>query len=280
MSSSSQARTPKETRGFPEPQAHPFDCRSAPRVAVSMTGSILLAGSPGWLPCRLRDIGTGGACLETMAPFALADLRRIRIDLPGAPLEASAIGRWQQSVDLEQAMLTGVQFDALERCAASRLRDLVHDRVRELADFISDRSDFTNLGLDEAVDLALFSRLRNAEAGRYLYRDGSPETQCDSVFLVVEGTVAMETTIRSRRVSVCRVEPGGVFGGISLLAPVEQPLSAVACAPVMLLELDRGSYQYIERAKPLVARRVSEVVIAQHVAQLRACIDHLVARLD
>jgi len=136
-----------------------------------------------------------------------------------------------------------------------------------------------DFGLDEAMDLALVSRYRTAVAGRYLYLGGSQAAD-DSVFLVSQGAVAIEAEVHGLRVQVGRVESGQVFGGISLLAPALKPyLSAMASRDVILLEIDQSSYDYLRRAKPVVAARLANAIVEQHVRQLQDCVERVVLRL-
>jgi len=250
-----------------------------PRVATWVPGRLKLSG-PGWIDCVLRDVGTGGACIETSSPIGTADIRWLEMDLPGGALKLSVEGKWQREAGPEQAILTGVCFADPEPETLQRIEDFVHERLLGLVRLLQGCPALSDLGLDEAMDLALVSRYRTATAGRYLYVGGS-ESSDDSVFAVSRGSISIEADIHGLRVPVGRVETGEIFGGISLLAPALKPyLSAVAARDAILLEIDRSSYDYLRRAKPIVAARLANAVVDRHVRQLHECIERVVQRLS
>jgi CRP-like cAMP-binding protein len=247
-------------------------------VAVWIPGQLKLSG-PGDIECRLRDIGTGGACIQTSSPIGVGDLRWLQVELPDGVVRLPVSGKWQKEAGPEQAILTGVAFEEIAAADAQRIEDFVHERLIGLSRQFQNCPELPEIGLDEAMDLALVSRYRTASAGRYLFLEGSNALD-DSVFLVVGGAVAIEVEIHGLRFSVDRVERGSVFGGISLLAPSLKPsLSAMASRDVTLLEVDRESYAYLRRAKPVVANRLHRAIVEQHVSQLQECIARVVQRL-
>lgn len=259
---------------------HPLEQRSAPRVATWLPAQVKLGGG-GWISCHLRDVGTGGACLQTDSPLGVSDLRWLQIELPQRSLKMAIVGRWQREAGPEQAIITGVEFDSPEREQQEQLETFVHERLLGLVRFIQRCPDLSDFSLDEAMDVALVSRLRAAKAGRYLLRGGPEGTADDSVYLVSEGSITLEAEVHKLRFPVGTIERGGVFGGISLLAPGVKPhLAAVAGRELMMLEVDRSSYEYLQRAKPVIAARLANVIVSRHVAQLSDCIERVVARLS
>lgn len=254
---------------------HPLERRSIPRIAACLSGAIAIGDPPGWIPCTLRDIGSGGACIQTPSPIALVELHRLRVDLPSGPLEARVSGRWQRNADPERAIFTGVRFETLNSELARQIEEFMQQRSHELVRFLVEHSDFADLSLDEAMALALCSRLRGSGSSRYMVLAGPLNQSDDSMFIVLEGVVVIETRIRSVRLEVRRVERGGVFGGIAMLAPVKPFFSAVAGKNALMLELEAYSFEYLERSKPLFARRIAEVVISRYVNQLSDCIEEV-----
>ncbi|MCL4684647.1 cyclic nucleotide-binding domain-containing protein [Myxococcota bacterium] len=253
----------------------PFELRSAPRVACNAAGELRLGGM-GTLACRLRDVGTGGICIQTPSPFALSSLRSVTIHLPGESLTLDIEGCWQREASLERAIFTGLRFSRPTASDRERMRKFVEQAAQELTDFLQNRSELRDLGLDEALDVALASRLREAPPGTFICREGHPRPGDDSLFVVMRGTVTLAATgDREHELEVERVSPGGVFGGIPLIADVPSPVSAVAVSDVILLELDRAVFRYLERAKPLVAHRLARTIAARQVLQFRALVSRL-----
>lgn len=253
-------------------QESPFELRSAPRVACSVMGELQLGGM-GKIPCRLRDVGTGGVCVQTPSPFALSSLRSVTMHLAGELLTLDVEGCWQREATLERAIFTGLRFARPAAVDRERMRKFVEQAAQELTDFLQNRSDLRDLGLDEALDVALASRLREAPTGTFICREGHPRAGDDSLFAVMRGTVTLAATgDRENEIEVDRVTAGSVFGGVPLIADVPSPVSAVAASDVTLLELDRSAFRYLERAKPLVAHRLARSIAAQQVTQFRALV--------
>lgn len=255
--------------------ASPFEMRSSPRVAASLPAKLEL--DRGSLGCRLRDIGTGGVCVQTDSPFAMASLRRVAVELPDGPLVLEAEGCWQRETALERAVLTGVRFSRVEDADTIRLRKFIEQCVGDLVGFLQGRSELADLSLDEAIDVALASRLREARTGTYVLRaappdDGRGAPPPDSLFLVVRGSVTLLMGDRlGAGATLESARAGALFGGSALAAGVPSPFSAIADSDVTLLELDRSALDYLERAKPLVARRLSRAVarrLLRHVGTL------------
>jgi CRP-like cAMP-binding protein len=230
----------------------------------------------GTLACRLRDIGTGGVCVQTPSPFALSSLRSVTIHLPSESLTLDIEGCWQREASLERAIFTGLRFSRPTTSDRERMRKFVEQAAQELTDFLQNRSDLRELGLDEALDVALASRLREAPPGAFISREGHPRPGDDSLFALMRGSVTLAATgDREHEIEVERVTPGGVFGGIPLIADAPSPVSAVAESDVTLLELDRSAFRYLERAKPLVAHRLARAIAGRQVLQFRALLMRL-----
>jgi CRP-like cAMP-binding protein len=255
---------------------NPMEMRSTPRVATSVPARLAIASLPGLLDCRLRDIGTGGACLQTLSPFPLEPLRRISLQLGQASLTLDVEGCWQRETLLERAVLTGVKFLHVSPDDLKRIREFVQESANKLTTFFQERSELGVLDLDELIDIVLLSRLREAQPGTYIFHEGKQQLGQDSIYVIVSGKVVLEAAgARQHELELEFIREGGIFGGLPLIADVPPPLSAVASSDVSLLEIDRNAFRYLERAKPSVAHRISRVVIAKSVGHLRSLIDRL-----
>ena len=267
-----QANRPLEERT-------PLEMRSAPRVATSVSAEIRLAGQSGTIACRLRDIGTGGVCVQTPSPFSYKSLCGVIIQLPGAPLSVDVEGTWQRDATLEHAILTGARFVRVGQDDALRIRKFVEQSAAELTEFLQSRSRLENLDLDEALDIALSSRLREAAAGTWISTEGGTRQGEDSFFLVLKGVVVVVATVgREGDTEVERVTAGGYFGGVPLISGAPPPLSSVAQSDVTMLELDRNAFSFLERAKPFVSRRLTRAIVEGQTGHLRSLVAHLAQR--
>lgn len=113
----------------PDP-ASPFELRAAPRVACSVMGELQFGGM-GRIACRLRDVCTGGVCVQTRSPFALSSLRSVTMHLPGAPLTLEVEGCWQREVTRERAIFTGLRFARPAAEDRERMRQFVEQATCE-----------------------------------------------------------------------------------------------------------------------------------------------------
>ncbi len=245
-----------------EPEAH-----ATPRMAACVPVRLHLEGLPGPLAARSRDIGTGGVCVETGSPFALSSVERIVLDLPTGKMAFAAKGSWQRAPIVGDGLLTGVQFISPNPEEIHLLWDFVQVQAKERARFLHEGSELGTLSLDDALEIALRTRVRQVPAGRWIYRQGSAGE--DSVFMVLSGTVAFE--IPSRRDPPIRLKPigvGGVFGGLPLLAEISHAESALAETDTQLLEIPRYTFRHFERTKPLLARCVTRALIRRQASHL------------
>ncbi len=255
-----------------EPEAH-----ATPRMAACVPVRLHLEGLPGPLAARSRDIGTGGVCVETGSPFALSSVERIVLDLPTGKMAFAAKGSWQRAPFVGDGLLTGIQFVSPKPEAIHRLWDFVQVQAKECARFLHEGSELGTLSLDDALEIALRTRVRQVPAGRWIYRQGSAGE--DSVFMVLSGTVAFE--MRSRRDPPIRLKPigvGGAFGGLPLLAEISHPESALAETDTQLLEIARYTFRYLERTKPLLARCVTRALIRRQTSHLTELAERVVDR--
>jgi CRP-like cAMP-binding protein len=263
----------------PIEERNPMEMRSSPRVAASVPAEIRLAGQAGTIRCQLRDVGTGGVCVQTDSPISYKALSSVTIHLPGSPLTVDVEGTWQREATLERAILTGARFLNIGRDDAQRIRKFVEQSAGELIEFLQNRSQLRNLELDEALDLALSSRLREASAGTWICTEGSTRPGEDSLFIVMKGVVALAATVaREGDTEIERVGVGGAFGGVPLISDEGPPFSSIAVSDATLLELDRNAFSFLERAKPYAARRLGRAIVGRQVGHLRALVSRLERR--
>jgi CRP-like cAMP-binding protein len=241
-----------------------------------MPVQLFCVGLPCALEARSSDLGPGGVCVDTPSPFDLSSLRRVSIELPDGLFQTKAVGRWQREEVGRPGQQSGIEFQELEREEVERLWRFVHQRAGELASFLRDRSTIGPMELDEALDLALFTRVAEYPAGNWIHRQGPVEPVCESAFVVYDGSVVLEASTRSgRTVHVARVEAGEVFGALPIVGGISHITSAVADRDAILLEIDAATYRFLQAEKPQTARLVTEALVRAQAAHLSSLIERL-----
>lgn len=239
----------------------PHEVRADPRVGVDLPVEVHSADLPAPLLGRSRDLSVGGVCVATPSPFACKSVRRVVLRLPDRSLALEAEGRWQREVAGDDIVLTGLSFVDPDDSVVEYLWDVVLDRGKELARFLYARTDVSNLGLEEAMGIAQATRVQHVPAGRWLYTQGRPGPEADSIYVVLEGRVVLQVRVRDAVEKVFdTVGPGGLFGGAGVVGGEPPSESAVAETNLRLLEIDARSYQYLLAAKPWLALRLAQLV--------------------
>jgi len=234
-----------------------LDPRLGPRVAAYIPIHIQLSDRSAPLLARSRDIGTGGVCVATSEHFPFQDIESVSIEFPRGPLSTSARGCWQRRVEDEHAVLSGIQFLQCPIDVRSALAEMVQRRAHELACFLEESEALPGLDLEDRLELARFSRLRQLPAGRVVYR--ASERGSESLFVVFRGSVAIEAGSRMRMDRI--VPQGQSFGGRALLADLPSIETCTAREDTQLLEIDVYAYHFLEVARPVLARRVLRAIL-------------------
>lgn len=251
----------------PEPRL--VERRLTPRVAARFAVKLDCAGLPGELKVRSTDVGPKGICVETPSPFAIDSLRSVVLELPDVTLQLRAEARWQRENAASTAHLTGIRLLDLEPEATEKLWAFVHHRAGELAAFLRDRADSMADEMDEALDLAMFTRVAEFPVGHMIHSQGTQGERGDSAFIVYSGRVIVEAARGAARpLMLERVEPGGLFGGLPMVAGVAHVSSAVTDTEVVALEIDSLTYQHLMMCRPWAAHRISAAILRRQAAHL------------
>ncbi len=252
------------------------EIRSSGRVGTDLPVDLHVSELPAPLPARSRDLGVGGVCIATASPFALKSVRRVVIGLPSGPLTLDAEGRWQVDASGDDVVLSGLAFSNAPPEAIEVLSSFVLDNVAELARFLCGQSELRDFGLEEILGLAQITRFTDVPAGRFLYRQGTAQPREDSIYIVASGTICLQARARNaREVTLARLSPGQVLGGMPLLAESPHPESAVAETDCRLLEINRDSFRYLENARPWLAQRLAFAVVRTYTRRLHDVIGRL-----
>jgi len=239
----------------------PLDLRAVPRVGADLMVELRSSEFTGGLPGRTRDLSIGGACIATPSPFSFKSLQEVSLQLPGNPLRLQVEGCWQREEPAEALILTGVSFLQPSHEHVDALWTVVMESGKSLARFLFERTQLHELGLEEAMGLAQLTRLRHMPAGRTLYRQDTRREGEDSIYLITEGSVALQIRVRDAiERDYARLHVGDVFGGLPLVADTEHAESAVTETEVRLLEIDAAAFRYLRTAKPWLGYRLGSAV--------------------
>jgi serine/threonine-protein kinase len=129
-------------------------------------------------------------------------------------------------------------------------------------------------------DLSAFLRSSRAQAyddGATIVQQGASGHGC---FLLVSGEVDVVKTTPSGRWILGRLQPGSVFGQISLVDRVPRTASIVTASPALVVEIDREAFQQLLARTDPVAQALREQVVLSGIRQLRRATRRLAALLD
>lgn len=110
---------------------------------------------------------------------------------------------------------------------------------------------FALLDDEERAALAAFLERRRHDGGSTIFSEGEPG---DEVLIVQSGAVELYTTSDTgERIVLGHVEPGEVFGEISLLDGGPRTANALAVEPTEVLTLDREALMHVVQKHPHIA---------------------------
>lgn len=253
--------------------------RLSPRVAARLQVDLECAGQPGPLRGILRDVGVGGLCVETRSPFILADIMRAGIAIPNGPdVWAAVEGIWQRDSVAKTGVLTGLRFRDLDKEAERSITSFVERTALETSRFLQACNHLDDLPLSDALDIVFHTRMVEFSQGSVVYSEGTVGTRGDSLFIVAEGSVLLESRRgNGTRIPIERIGVGGLFAGIPFLTGLPHMESAIAASNVTLLEIDPYSFGYMMREKPGVAHMLLRSLLRLRAAQLDSVIGRLAA---
>ncbi|MGI9432354.1 MAG: cyclic nucleotide-binding domain-containing protein [Myxococcota bacterium] len=245
--------------------------RSTARVAADQLADVYSKDFAGPLPGELRDLSVDGACIALRAGIAIDSVKSVSLRLPRGRLDLEATGRWYLPSDTEGSVLTGISFNGARDAEARKLNDFVLNAAREQAEFLGECDGFSDLCLDDLMNIAQASRYRCVPHGKCIYRQGTNSPRDRSVFLIKEGSVSLVHRVHdARNVELTRLGRGGVFGGGGLPLIVQSPNveSAIAAQRTVLIEITGPSFDYLRVARPIIGYRVISVVAEMYAARV------------
>lgn len=240
------------------------DRRLATRVAASVPIDLVFADGES-RRARSRDLGTGGACVET--DDIPGSLESVVIQLPQGPVEASAEIRWQSPALHQSRIWTGVRLLEPAPEVTDSLWEFVHMRAYELARFLHEDSELRDLDVSEAFEISLLTRLLELSKDETVFEAGSRGPLTDALYLIFRGEVLIES---EAGVLLGRFGTGRLFGGLPLAADIAPVNTVTTSRDSLLLQIDLFGFRHLERSKPLLARQVVATISAGHARLLEA----------
>lgn len=242
--------------------------RVSTRVAATLPVELVL-DSGDVVTARSVDIGMGGICAKTGPLLDPDTVRFVRLTLGRHQLDLSATARWSsESID-DLGGLTGFLFGSVDTKSEATLWDFIQERGRELALFLRSCDGLHQIDFQDALELALATRLRTRESTELVYGRAGEEASA-SIFVLFRGAVVLERaqTHRDKQI-ISRIKPGEMFGGIPTIAGCVPFERAVAVEDSTILEFVSHSLEYLLSEKPPLG-----------VALLRAASFHWIRRFS
>lgn len=109
---------------------------------------------------------------------------------------------------------------------------------------------FMELSVEQLVRLAAFTDVQHYPAGTMLMRAGTPG---DAVMFLLSGRVRLKLMVKGRELTISQVEPGGVFGQITLFDNGPRVTDAVAEADITCARMTIINFRRLCRSAPDLA---------------------------
>ena len=194
-------------------KAHPSR-RCEIRVATNFPVTLVFSnGASNVIPARSVDIGMGGICVETATIIDYEAVRAVRIPLGKSKIDFDVRPRWSLDLGGSGGPVTGLTFASVDDAKKNALWDLIQERGCELGMFLSGCEGLDQLNFEEALDLALSTRLRIVRRGDLIYT-GCDERTAASICLLMSGSVVLEPSMGRMNQRISMVKPREIFGGL------------------------------------------------------------------
>jgi CRP-like cAMP-binding protein len=119
------------------------------------------------------------------------------------------------------------------------------------------------LGDDERRQLAGRLHYSPFHRGERMTREGDAD---DGLYMLVEGTAAVQITTPEGSVEVARLGPGQFFGEMSLMTGEKRSATVVATSDVLTYRLDKHAFEDLIRSRPPIAEAVAELLTERKVS--------------
>ena len=148
-----------------------------------------------------------------------------------------------------------IPFPIQVEVSREEMTEAEDDRVARLARLLDGVTLFSALSADERRELARQSRERLHGSGETIVREGEPGS---SAFVIVSGRVRV--TIAPGEQEVATIEPGGLFGEMSLLTGEPRTATVTAVGDCRVVEITAAAFREIVLTNPAIVEAVSAEV--------------------
>lgn len=268
-------------------QSHPllavaprYQGRLDTRVAAVFPVELVMARPQrGSMMARSVDVGMGGICVRTESIIDGNAVEAVRFKLGLYDLEFKVHARWSSATLSDEGPLTGFAFEEVDPKSEATLWGFIQERARELSTFLRTCDGLTDLGFQDALELALTTRLRELECGQVVY-GGHETTGCKSIFALFRGSILLERASEKRNQEIARLEPGELFGGTQIIAGCEPIERAIATSRTTLLEFVDYNTEYLMIAKPQLGASLIRAAAFHWMQRTARLLDHTFAVSD
>lgn len=198
----------------------------------------------------VHDFSRKNAILGDVARHAWYKFKRLGIEIP-VPLA-------EQVKEVIQAIREEARVEAAEEERERNYADLLRSTLLRFQE--GERAGELLVPEEGLRRLASLLRRRKYTRGEVLFRQGEKGESC---FLVASGTVKGEIVYEEqgkRYVSEFRVDPGGIFGEMSLFTGLPRTATGTAEEEAELLEVTAEDFAFLLEQYPELAEVVAELV--------------------
>lgn len=230
-------------------RAHPSR-RGSVRVAAMLPVELLFTYSAdSSIPARSIDIGMGGMCVQTASIVDAEAIRAVRFQMGANRVHFDVGSRWTTELGGNGSPATGLIFDSLDDASRDALWDFIQLRGRDLGLFLSSCEGLDQLNFEEALELALATRLREVAAGDIIYKGGDAPG-ASTTYILMSGSAVLEPANGRFSQQIARVRPRELFGGLPVAAGCAPFERAVAVEDCRILEFSGYAVENLLNTKP------------------------------
>lgn len=263
---------------FPRTSATPqASGRVSARVAAIFPVELVLDGSPcSVLHARSLDVGIGGICVRTDSILDGSRIGFVRFKLGRHDLELKVAACWTSSTGSCGGPRIGFVFEKLVPTTEATLWNFIQERALDIATFLRGCRALPDLDFQDALDLALTTRIREVDSGQLVY--GSlGNSSSGSIFVVFRGSIMLERATETRNQEVTEVQSGEFFGGLPIVAGSATLDRAVATSSTTLLEFLEYSTNYLLINKPILGAALTRAAMFHCIERMSKLLDRTFA---
>ncbi len=226
----------------------------------------------------------GGLCIRTASMIDAAAVQIIRFRLGRHDLEFRVRWRWSSAIPSGEGRFTGFAFEDLDATSEKALWSFIQERAHEVATFLRSCGGLSHLDFQDALELALTTRIREFECGAIVYGRAGDDPS-GSLFALFRGSILLKRVGERRNQEIDIVQPGEFFGGMPTIAGCKPLERAVATSTSTVLEFTECITRCVQNTKPQLGtmliraasfdwmQRTARLLDRLYDKEMRACSD-------